>query len=234
MLIVTCSSCHTSKTVIIPTFIPTPTATSTTMPTPTATPTPSPTPTETPSYSEDIVGDCYGDDCHMSFGDLGSSMTIKCGTCWEKDTFIYTGEFIYEDEPDRGYHNLRNPSYDELMNFLASDKTDEVPYSVPDFMCHHYSVTLRENANQQGLRCACVNVYYVPADTRKGVNYEHTVVAFDTSDMGLVHIEPQDDTQLALNEQWQTWPCHIIDGRNMCDNGYAPTNFMLYCLVYIW
>lgn len=170
----------------------------------------------------------------MSFGDLGSSMTIKCGTCWEKDTFIYTGEFIYEDEPDRGYHNLRNPSYDELMNFLASDKTDEVPYSVPDFMCHHYSVTLRENANQQGLRCACVNVYYVPADTRKGVNYEHTVVAFDTSDMGLVHIEPQDDTQLALNEQWQTWPCHIIDGRNMCDNGYAPTNFMLYCLVYIW
>ncbi|MFA5366976.1 MAG: hypothetical protein WC333_03785, partial [Dehalococcoidia bacterium] len=95
-------------------------------------------------------------------------MTIKCGTCWEKDTFTYTGEFIYEDEPDRGYRNLRNPSYDELMDFLASDKTDEIPYSSPDFMCYHYSLTLRENANQQGLRCAFLHVYYVPVDTRKG------------------------------------------------------------------
>lgn len=165
-------------------------------------------------------------------------MRIKCGECWEGDLFTYVGEFIYEDEPDRGYQNLRNPSFAELIDFLAADKTNEIPYSVPDFMCHHYSLTLRENANKQGLRCAFVEVAYVPVEGGVGVNYAHAIVAFNTTDRGIIYIEPQNDSICLIREQWQPFLCCIEEGieelYDVCDPTYYPTVFIIYRLIRIW
>lgn len=221
---------------VSPTPTPTPTASATLLPTSTATPQPTatepPAESATPEEPEKLGGGCFGGGSYISFPDYGSNLTIKCGECWIGDTFYYYGDFIYEDEPDRGYHNLRNPSYDELMAFLESDKTDEIPHT-PDFKCQQFSLTLRERANEQGLRCACVLVYWVPVEGGAGLNYTHALSAFNTTDRGLIHIEPQQDTEFLIEEQWQPWPCGVMKS-NMSVDDCWPTSNMLYCVIYIW
>ena len=207
---------------------------------PTTTATMQPTATEmsaksaTPENPEEIGGGCSPSDCHISYQDFGSSMRIRCGECWDGDTFHYYGEFIYEDEPDRGYHNLRNPSYEELMDFLEADKTDEIPADPPHFVCQHFSLTLRENANRQGLRCACVIPAWVPMEGGAGKNDEHAMSAFETTDRGLVHIEPQNDLEMLIVEQWQPWPCGVIESFNKSVEHCTLSGNLLYRVIYIW
>lgn len=213
-------------------FTEVPTPTSTPMPTATPTPISSPTP-----EGPERVGGCGTENCTLSFEDIGSSMRIKCGECWEGDLFTYVGEFIYEDEPDRGYYNLTDPSFTELMDFLADDKTDEIPYSRPDFMCHHFSLTLRENANKQGLRCAWVEVGSVPAEGGMGLNYAHAITAFNTTDRGIIYIDPQDDSICQIREQWQPSLCcveNIEELDNLCDPSYFHSRSVIYRLIRIW
>ena len=144
----------------------------------TAKPTASVTSIPTAKATDTISGGCVPGDCWTTYTDFGStSLEVKCGECWDGDKFYYYGDFIYEDEPDRGYSNLRNPSYEELMAFLEVDKTDEIPANPPEFVCHHFSLTLRENANKQGLRCACVIVEWVPVEGGYGLNYVHAMSA---------------------------------------------------------
>ena len=228
VLMLVCCACQAPELIKTSTPTPVPTSSPTIIPTPTSIPTPMPI-LESTNGSDD---EC-GDGCTMGFESEGSSMRIKCNLCFEDDVLKYVGDFIYEDEPDRGYHNLRNPSYAELMDFLAADKTDEIPYSRPDFMCFHYSVTLRENANKQGFRCATVIEYYVPIE---GDQYQHAHASnvFNTTDRGLIYIEPQNDQRQLVTNQWQRWPCTVTDSLDMTSDTCSRSQFLLYRLVIIW
>jgi len=71
---------------------------------------------------------------------------------------------------------------------LREDKTDknefvEDTYGV--YVCSHFARDVCNSAEQEGLRCAFVELRYL----EKG----HTIIAFDTIDKGLVYFEPQTD-----------------------------------------
>jgi hypothetical protein len=118
------------------------------------------------------------------------------------------------------------------MTFLASDKTDEIPYSYPNFVCHNFSVTLREDANKQGFRCAIAQVYYVPIKNDQEVFYAH---AFNTTDRGLIYIEPQNYQQYLITNQWQHWPCTVDPySPNLTLDACSRALFLLYRVVLIW
>lgn len=83
-------------------------------------------------------------------------------------------------------YKLHNPSYQEMLDFIAADKTNENKYSEEEFVCVDFSHEFNNNAEAQGIRCAVIDIFYPEG---KG----HTIVAFDTTDKGLQLIEPQFD-----------------------------------------
>lgn len=81
-------------------------------------------------------------------------------------------------------HTLRDPTYDQAITFLRQDKTDENAY-VPTYVCKHFAMDVNNNARASGYRCAFVIIAEEGND--------HTIIAFDTTDKGLVYFEPQSD-----------------------------------------
>lgn len=115
------------------------------------------------------------------------------------------GQFVWEDTRRRDQSDLRNPTYQDLLDFLAEDKTNEIPYVeyvmgelppkadgstsgsyiVEGFVCQDFAVTLQENANKQRLRCAVLFIHWEPGDRAHALN------AFETPDKGLIWVSSQ-------------------------------------------
>jgi len=85
---------------------------------------------------------------------------------------------------------LSNPSYKELREFLAQDKTDSNPFISGEYVCFDYAAELNNNADANGIRAAYVRI--------RCQEWAHAVVAFETVDRGLVFIEPQSDKEVEL------------------------------------
>jgi len=83
-----------------------------------------------------------------------------------------------------------NPTYDELMQFLAADKTDENPYIEGEYVCFEYAADMNNNADALGIQAAYVRL--------RSNDWGHAVVAFQTVDRGLIFIEPQSDAPVEL------------------------------------
>jgi hypothetical protein len=85
-----------------------------------------------------------------------------------------------------GYgHVLRDPSYQEMRDFLARDKTNEREWVEGEYTSVNSAADVKLNAVREGIRCA-----YVYIGFPEGML---PVVAFDTTDRGLVFIEPWSD-----------------------------------------
>jgi len=74
--------------------------------------------------------------------------------------------------------NAKNPSWEELLDFLYNDKTDQHPYIIGSFICADFAETLHNNAEKMGIRAA-----YVSA------NKDHALNAFDTPDKGMIYVD---------------------------------------------
>jgi len=83
-------------------------------------------------------------------------------------------------------YSLRNPSFQEMLEFIAKDNTNERQYAEGEYVCVDFSHQVNNNAEAQGIRCAVVDIFYPDG---KG----HTIVAFETTDKGLQFVEPQFD-----------------------------------------
>jgi hypothetical protein len=81
--------------------------------------------------------------------------------------------------------------YAEVAKFLVDDKTDESSYSERDFDCVSYSRVVKDNANKKGIRCAVVSFDLENPQELIG----HVIVAFETTDRGIVYFDPQTDGQ---------------------------------------
>lgn len=86
--------------------------------------------------------------------------------------------------------DLGNPTYKELMEFLASDETDSKPYIVNEYVSFDFAVELNNNAEANGIRAAYVAVF--------SQEWGHGMVAFETTDEGLIFIEAQSDREVKL------------------------------------
>ena len=100
---------------------------------------------------------------------------------------------------------LRNPSYQEMKQFLAEDTTESKTYSENQYVCVDFAVGVNNNAEEMGIRCAIVDIFHPEG-------YGHTIVAFETTDKGLIFIEPQFDREVKL-----------VVGKSYSQiNGFAP------------
>lgn len=84
---------------------------------------------------------------------------------------------------------LRDPDYQEMKRFLAEDGTSEQEYLESAYTCVDFAADIKANAAEEGIRCAYVIIEYVGGSG-------HAAVAFDTTDNGLVFIEPQFDWEV--------------------------------------
>jgi hypothetical protein len=103
----------------------------------------------------------------------------------------YNAGFESGLEKPRGF-NLKNPTYREMKEFLATDTTDSREFIDDEFTCTDFSAEVNNNAEAIGFRCAIVYINYPEAG--------HTIVAFDTVDEGIIFIEPQYDDEVVLEE----------------------------------
>lgn len=91
---------------------------------------------------------------------------------------------------------LRDPTYSEMREFLASDKTDLNEYnsnlwSFKYYDCTNFARDLKRNAIKSGIRCAYVHIEL------EGI-WPHDIVAFRTVDKGVMFIEPQNDEEMKV------------------------------------
>ena len=83
---------------------------------------------------------------------------------------------------------LKNPTFQELRDFILEDPISRNKFVLNQYECRHFATEVNNNAEAEGLRCALVLLCF-----ERG---QHSVVAFDTTDRGLVYIEPQTDVAI--------------------------------------
>ena len=98
-----------------------------------------------------------------------------------------------------GYSSIRDPTYQEALQFISSDQTDKNQYS-QSYICINFANDFVDNALNEGYRCGLVIIEF--PETR------HAIVCFNTSDKGLIFIEPQNDALVTLTTEQRfsiTW-----------------------------
>jgi len=83
---------------------------------------------------------------------------------------------------------IKNPTFQEVRDFILEDPTSRNQFVLNQYECRHFATEVNNNAEAAGLRCAVVLLCY-----KKG---QHAIVAFDTTDRGMIYIEPQTDAAI--------------------------------------
>ncbi len=86
--------------------------------------------------------------------------------------------------------HLHNPTFEEVLEFLERDPTDANEYLEGEYVCSHFAADVNNNAEKQGIRCALVDVRFPDSG--------HAIIAFDTTDEGMVFFEPLTDDRVRL------------------------------------
>ncbi len=109
---------------------------------------------------------------------------------------------INYDRMTDGYgYVLTDPTYQEMKRFISADRTDANEYVDDSYVCGDFSADVKKNANEQKIRCAYVVIDH--PDTG------HVIVAFNTTDKGIIYIEPQSDEEVNLQVGNKYWQCVV-------------------------
>jgi hypothetical protein len=112
---------------------------------------------------------------------------------------------------------LRDPSYQEMTDFLKQDETSEQEYLEDEYICVDFAADVKANAAEEGIRCAYVVIEYIGLTG-------HAIVAFDTTDEGLVYIEPQFDWEVDPKVGQRYYQCVIPPpGHHMVEPDHDDT-----------
>lgn len=128
---------------------------------------------------------------------------------------------IAEIEESENETVLFDPTYEQAYTFLQEDKTDLNAFNDVTYNCDHFSTDVNNNAEEQGIRCG-----YVVISLSTGT--PHAIVAFNTTDKGLVFFEPQTDQLVILEKNKDYW--------NEClqaESNY-PTNSIVLDYIVLW
>jgi len=85
---------------------------------------------------------------------------------------------------------LHDPTYNETKVFISNDTTDLNEYVSGVYFCTHFARDVISNATKIGINCAFVLLYYN--------NSGHAIVCFNTTDKGIIFIEPQNDNEIEI------------------------------------
>lgn len=120
---------------------------------------------------------------------------------------------------------LRDPSYQEMKAFLEQDETSEQEYLRNEYICVDFAANVKANAAREGIRCAYVVIEYHGTTG-------HAIVAFDTTDKGLVYIEPQFDWDVEPEIGQRYYRCVVPPpGQYMVEPDYDDT---IARIIVIW
>lgn len=106
-----------------------------------------------------------------------------------------------ENLTESGYY-LMDPTYSEAIAFIHSDKTDENAYTA-DYVCYDFTADFVDNAFQAGYRCGFVYIEFSGS--------AHALACFNTTDNGLIYVEPQNDEVVTLTVGQAYLGCIIVD-----------------------
>jgi hypothetical protein len=125
----------------------------------------------------------------------GNEASYTAGYNQGKDEGYQAGyEAGYKPAPEQespSEYTLHNPTYQEMKTFLAQDTTDSSIYKEEGYVCVDFAAALNNNADAKGIRCAIVDIFHPEG-------FGHTITAFETTDRGLIFIEPQFDREVKL------------------------------------
>jgi hypothetical protein len=76
----------------------------------------------------------------------------------------------------------RNPTYQEVIDFIKSDQTDKIEYNSSSFVCGDYAELVHNNAERAGIKCGWVSL-----SLSDGTG--HACNSFNTTDKGLIWID---------------------------------------------
>jgi len=102
-------------------------------------------------------------------------------------------DFYSSVEPKKDY-NIRDPTYEEALQLICSDQTDKNQYN-ESYTCINFADDFINNALNEGYRCGYVTIEFPEA--------RHAIVCFNTSDNGLIFLEPQNDEIITLTTEQQ-------------------------------
>ena len=118
-------------------------------------------------------------------------LTPSCTFFLDREGYIYQDDYIEvggDGEPIELINNpdATNPTYIQLIAFIASDATNRLPYidGGPDaFVCSDFAEVLHNNAEAAGIKAAWVGIDLYQEEIGHAIN------AFQTTDRGLVYID---------------------------------------------
>jgi len=112
----------------------------------------------------------------------------------------------YNEGYDAGYlqgfnetgYNIRDPTYQEVVTFIALDQTDKNVYDEDDYTCFHFTADFEKHAFEAEYRCGLVYIEFILG--------AHAIVCFNTIDQGLIFVEPQTDeiVEVVIGEYYET------------------------------
>lgn len=121
---------------------------------------------------------------------------------------IYLSPVIVSDETYLKLYEsigLKHPTYDEMVQFVSSDNTDELIYS-DTFVCSDFTLNMINNARKKGFIADEVTIYQEENESYdiflddSEMMVSHSIVSFTTSDKGLYFVEPQLDVIMTKND----------------------------------
>ena len=83
----------------------------------------------------------------------------------------------------------RNPTYQEMVEFIQNDNTDLGVYDFDNYVCRDFAEDLIVGARTKGIHAGYVSLDLSAFD----YPYMHAVVCFNTTDEGLYFVDPQSD-----------------------------------------
>jgi hypothetical protein len=104
--------------------------------------------------------------------------------------------------------------FDEVMAFLKTDQTNVFPYTAGIFDCKEYSLITWLHATGAGFECD-------PVLVKLDAPTSHMIIAFQTTDKGVVFIEPQGDLEV-FPATWTKWDGYTILGLYYLDTSTTP------------
>lgn len=122
---------------------------------------------------------------------------------------------------------LRNPTWQELLNFLKEDETDTLIYRADKFDCSGFAITLREHAIVQGFRCAYVEIEFIDGSG-------HALTAFQTLDKGLVYVDATGTEEgrgsdkiayVEVGKEYGIIPLDAVRWKYISTSEYTPSDF---------
>ena len=93
-------------------------------------------------------------------------------------------------------YNIRDPTFSEVLQFLKDDKTDKNEYS-ESYTCWDFAADVKNNAFKAGYRCGLVYIEFEHS--------AHAIVCFNTTDKGLIFVEPQYDKIVKVEIGMDYW-----------------------------